>query len=403
MHDLLGQLHQSDVSISYDDVLGSVPDPGDAVANSSDVLMELFCFVAETRQLDNNSCDEYGGKPQLTVGDVIRCLEREGILFWRDQRFSESQKVALGFCQEGLDEITNEAPTVAQERAHSVGLDYKTFIELVSPCASLFLKAFSEGLVVPHWATFRTDMEFHFEQCASNVDGENAQYIPILKNANSDQFGLSICSIDGQRFSIGDASVKHSIQSVSKPVTLALGLANEGRDFMRQWIDVEPAGRPFNTQDLEPETNRPFNSSINSGAIMSAGCFASAFPDETWRQVVDRIRGTWHKLCGEDHDVGFSEETFVSEKECAFNNFAIAYNLRGRKGLPRDIDLHKMLDVYLGCCSIEITAEALSVAAATLANGGICPITGREVFPADVVRSVLAETSICGMYNQAGT
>ena len=63
---------------------------------------------------------------------------------------------------------------------------------------------------------------------------------------------------------------------------------------------------------------------------------------------------------------------------------------QGRRGLPRDVCIQKMLDVYLGCCSIEMTAEGLAVAAATFANGGVCPITGREVFPAHVVRHVLA-------------
>jgi len=156
-------------------------------------------------------------------------------------------------------------------------------------------------------------------------------------------------------------------------------------------------------QDLDPETQRPFNASINSGAIMAAGILASGFPPEAkWREIVDQVRQTWFQLCGNDLEIGFSDETFESEKSVAYNNFAIAYNLKGRKGLPRDVDLHKMLDVYLGCCSIEITTEALSVAAATLANGGVCPITGKEVFPADVVRTVLAEMMTCGMYNQAG-
>jgi uncharacterized tellurite resistance protein B-like protein len=107
-------------------------------------------------------------------------------------------------------------------------------------------------------------------------------------------------------------------------------------------------------------------------------------------------------MCGEDSEVGFSKETFKSEKETAYNNFAIAYNLKGRRGLPRDVDLHKMLDVYLGCCSLEVCVEALAVAAATLANGGVCPITGKEVFPAHVVRYVLSETMTCGMYDQSG-
>mmetsp|Transcript_10072 Transcript_10072/g.24258 ORF Transcript_10072/g.24258 Transcript_10072/m.24258 type:complete len:516 (+) Transcript_10072:235-1782(+) len=173
---------------------------------------------------------------------------------------------------------------------------------------------------------------------------------------------------------------------------------------MERWIDVEPAGRPFNTQDLDPATQRPFNASVNSGAIMSAGVVGSGFPTETsWRDIVDQIRQTWIDLCGGDEsNVGFSDETYESEKATAYNNFAIAYNLKGRRGLPRDVDLHKMLDIYLGCCSIEITAEALSVAAATLANGGVCPLTEKEVFPSHVVRSVLAEMMTCGMYDQAG-
>ena len=177
-------------------------------------------------------------------------------------------------------------------------------------------------------------------------------------------------------------SVEHTLQSVSKPVTYALGLAREGQEYMEEWIDCEPAGRPFNTQDLDPITQRPFNASVNTGAIMAAGVFASGCsPEAHWRQVVEQVRATWFELCGNDLPVGFSEETFVSEKETAYNNFAIAYNLKGRKGLPRDVDLHKMLSVYLGCCSIEITSEALAVAAATLANGGVCPVTERMVLP----------------------
>ena len=126
---------------------------------------------------------------------------------------------------------------------------------------------------------------------------------------------------------------------------------------------------------------------------MAAGIVASGYPSSApWQDVVSDIRSTWSTMCGHDVEIGFSDETFHSEKRSAFNNYAIGYNLKGRRGLPRDVDLHKMLDVYLGCCSIEITPEALSVAASTLANGGLCPITGVEVFPSHVVRSVLAET-----------
>jgi glutaminase len=372
-------------------------------STSRDVLRELYWFVLKSQGLTEPTSTS---SSTLTIGHVLAALEEEGILFWRDARFEHSQNVALSKAQQTRAEFTKAISPESVHACRAVPLDFEGFVALVSPCARLFLKAFSEDLVIPDWSTFITDMTYHFYEVAASDkhnEGENAQYIPILRDADSNKWGLSICSIDGQRFSLGDALVPHSIQSVSKPTTYALALASEGEAYMNQWIDVEPAGRPFNTQDLDPTTQRPFNASINSGAIMAAGVYASRFPPtSTWREIVDQVRATWYDLCGNDSTIGFSDETFQSEKETAFNNYAIAYNLKARTGLPRDVDLHKMLDVYLGCCSIEITTEALAVAAATLANGGVCPITGKEVFPAEVVRSVLSETMTCGMYDQAG-
>lgn len=370
--------------------------------SSRDIMEELHWFVIQARGLDDAG--------SLTIGHVIDALADEGILFWRDARYEMSQTVALEKAGQADSSSTGSTGSrgeseAARTAAASMSIDFEAFVQLVAPCARLFLKAFSEQLVIPDWSTFITDMTYHFYEVESSDkqnEGQNAQYIPILRDAVSDLWGVSMCSIDGQRFSVGDTLTNHTLQSVSKPVTYSLALAKEGEAFMSKWIDVEPAGRPFNTQDLDPSSNRPFNASVNSGAIMAAGVFASRFPDSNWREIVDKVRNTWYALCGNDLPVGFSDVTFESEKETAFNNFAISYNLKARIGLPRNVDLHKMLDVYLGCCSIEITTEALAVAAGTLANGGVCPITGKEVFPAEVVRSVLSETMTCGMYDQAG-
>jgi glutaminase len=367
-----------------------IPDSVEVVCK--DVLRELYFHILREQRILRDG---------LTIGHVIQTLGEEGILFWRDERFSESQNVALGLVGKERSKYTNRISVQVQEIVSSFAIEYKAFVRFISPCARLFLRMLSEETVIPHWSTFCTDMTYHFYAAKADTSGQNAQYIPILRDANPDKFGLAVCSTDGQRFNIGDADAKFSLQSVSKPVTYALGLAKEGDDFMDEWIGVEPAGRPFNTQDLN-EHNCPFNSSVNSGAIMAAAVFASSFPALSGKEVVDKVRKCWYELCGNDLDIGFSQATFDSERATAFNNFAIAYNLKGRRGLPRDVDLHTMLDVYLGCCSIEITCEALSVAAATLANGGICPITGKEVFPAHVTRTVLSEMMTCGMYDQAG-
>lgn len=360
----------------------------------AEALCEIYEYVVDERGISPDS---------LTIGCVIDLLQEEGILFWRDERFEASQNVALAMAHKTTTRVEGESVSKEdQEACAKVPLDFDAFVDFVSPLARMFLRTFSEELVVPDWSAFTADLTYHFYKVQSNTGGNTASYIPVLRDADPEKWGLSVCSIDGQRFSIGDFSTCFSIQSTSKPVTYALCLKAEGEEEVYKWIDMEPAGRPFNTQDLDSDTQRPFNASVNSGAIMAAGLFASRFPDSTWEECVDKIRDSWRNLCGEDGNVGLSKETFESEKATAYNNFAIAYNLKGRRGLPRDVGIHKMLDVYLGCCSIEMNVEAMAVAAATLANGGVCPITGKEVFPSDVVRHVLAETMTCGMYDQAG-
>ena len=167
-------------------------------------------------------------------------------------------------------------------------------------------------------------------------------------------------------------------------------------------MGTEPSGRPFNALDLLPDA-RPYNPCVNAGAIMVAGLVASAHPDRSSRAITQDLIDLWEDLCGHTGEVRFSEETMLSERATASNNFAIAYLLQGRRGLPRGVDLHKMLDLYFSCCSIEMTARLLSVAAATLANGGVCPISGHQVLSTDIVKKTLSVMQASGMYDNAGT
>jgi len=231
--------------------------------------------------------------------------------------------------------------------------------------------------------------------------GHNADYIPILRDADSEKWGVAVCTVDGQRLQLGDVDVYHSIQSVSKPLTYAFALEESDFETVHQYVGVEPSGRPFNALDLLPDF-RPFNPCVNAGAIMMAGLVASLRPQKNSREITQQIMDLWSGLCGESAPVRYSEETMLSERETADNNFAIAYLLKGRKGLPGGVDLHKMVDVYLSCCSIEMTANMLSIAAATLANSGVCPTTGRQILTTEVVKKTLAVMQAAGMYDSAG-
>ncbi|XP_024914790.1 glutaminase kidney isoform, mitochondrial isoform X1 [Cynoglossus semilaevis] len=100
--------------------------------------------------------------------------------------------------------------------------------------------------------------------------------------------------------------------------------------------------------------------------------------------------------------VGFSNATFQSERETGDRNYAIGYYLKEKKCFPDNADMIAALDFYFQLCSIEVTCESGSVMAATLANGGICPITGKRVLSAEAVRNTLSLMHSCGMYDFSG-
>ena len=57
---------------------------------------------------------------------------------------------------------------------------------------------------------------------------------------------------------------------------------------------------------------------------------------------------------------------------------------------------------YFQCCSIEVNCKQAGIIAATLANGGICPVTDEKVFSPDIVKNALSLMSSCGMYDYSG-
>lgn len=83
----------------------------------------------------------------------------------------------------------------------------------------------------------------------------------------------------------------------------------------------------------------------------------------------------WQKLTGGKR-VTYDNSVFLSERGSAHTNFALAHLMMSKGAFPKNVDITKVLEFYFMNCSLEADSDSLAVIAATLANGGVCPLTG---------------------------
>lgn len=232
----------------------------------------------------------------------------------------------------------------------------------------------------------------HDEFNADN-SGALADYIPELTRANPSHFGISVATIDGHVYEIGDSNVPFTIQSVSKAFVFALALDLLGPERVEAAIGVEPSGEAFNSIRLTPD-NKPFNPMVNAGAIACSGLIYQV----EGANAYERIRQTLGRFAGRDLDV--DEQVYLSERATGNRNRAIAWLLHNYAVVQSDVDA--VLDTYFKQCAVLVTARDLAIMAATLANRGVNPVTGDHVIAPHTVASVLSVMTSSGMYDYAG-
>jgi glutaminase len=232
-------------------------------------------------------------------------------------------------------------------------------------------------------------------QYTSLREGDVATYIPELAKADPDKFGVSVVTADGRIFEAGDCDQLFTIQSVSKPFTFGMALEKLGHSTVTAFVGVEPSGDAFNSIELQPGTNRPFNPMVNSGAIAVTAMLHGHYGTATIEAIVDRMS----ELAG--RRLTIDEDVYVSERRTGHRNRAIAHLLLNFGMLHAEAE--SALDVYFRQCAIQVTCRDLAVMAASLSNMGRNPLTGRIAFdPADV-KDMLSIMFTCGMYDYSGS
>ncbi len=232
------------------------------------------------------------------------------------------------------------------------------------------------------------------KQFADMQDGEVASYIPELSKANKNWFGICIATTDGQLYEVGTTRQQFTLQSVSKAFIYGLALEDHGKQFVLSKIGVEPSGDLFNSISLDPKTGCPLNPMINAGAIATTGLVKG----ESNYDKLQRILELFSRYVG--HEVKVDYPVFTSEKYTGHRNRAIGYMLCNF-GIIKD-DPEPVLDLYFQQCSISVDCRDLAVMAATLANGGVNPITKTPAVKSEFVENILSVMSTCGMYDYAG-
>jgi glutaminase len=226
-------------------------------------------------------------------------------------------------------------------------------------------------------------------------EGEVASYIPELAKANPDWFGICVVTVDGYAYTVGDSDQNFTMQSISKPFVYAAALADRGKEAVLRKVGVEPSGDAFNSISLDPGSGAPLNPMINAGAIATTSLVAGDTVEAQWRRIEESMAA----FVG--HGIEVDEAVYRSESETGFRNRAIAWMLKNFGVV--DGDPMSSLENYFRQCSILVSCRDLAFMAATLANCGVHPVTGKRALPDECVEPVLSVMATCGMYDYAGS
>lgn len=235
-----------------------------------------------------------------------------------------------------------------------------------------------------------------YDQVKANTGGKNADYIPYLANVNKDLFGISVCLLNGQTIHVGDTDYRFGIESVSKVHTAILALRQYGAKEILDKIGADATGLPFNSIiAILLENDHPSTPLVNAGAI-SACSMVQPIGDSAKKW--DAIVGNVTDLCGSAPQL--IDELYKSESDTNFNNRSIAWLLKNYNRIYDDPDMS--LDIYTRQCSIGVTAKQLATMAATIANGGVNPVTKQPVFKPELAPKIASLMATVGFYEHTG-
>jgi glutaminase len=229
----------------------------------------------------------------------------------------------------------------------------------------------------------------------SNADGENSQVYPALARVPSELFGICVVGTSGEVHAVGDAEHEFSVMSVSKPFVFALVCQAIGAEQARAKLGANATGLPFNSlAAVEWSVDGRTNPMVNAGAIATTSLVPGVTAAEKWKAIHDGLS----QFAG--RQLPLNEEVYASATETNYRNQGIARLLQSFGRIY--CDPAAATDLYTRQCSLNVSARDLAVMGATLADGGVNPITRVRVVDPAVCHYALAVMTTAGLYETSG-
>jgi glutaminase len=234
-----------------------------------------------------------------------------------------------------------------------------------------------------------------YQRFRDDERGVNSDVYPALAEVPSHLFGLCVVGTNGNSHAAGDADVEFSIMSVAKPFVFALVCDVLGPEEVRERIGANATGLPFNSVEaIERAGDGRTNPMVNPGAIATTSLVAGATPAARWQAILDGLS----QFAG--HQLTVDAEIYASASATNHRNREIVSALHRYGRIAGDPA--EALDLYTRQSSLLVTARDLAVMGATLADGGVNPLTGARVVDAASARCALVVMSTAGLYETSG-
>jgi len=301
------------------------------------------------------------GQDSVSLSRLLREIRNAG-LKRNDPRLAESMQK--------IENLMTNVPETGD-----INLSLTDLKDVIKDNIVLMRKALFRDFVIPEFSEFCAAIDDIYWKCRSNTGGQVSAYLPQLSRQNKNLWGVALCTVDGQRHAIGDVDVPFTIHAGGRPINYALAVNKLGEEVVHQYVGQEPSEETAAGHLCLDSNGKPQNPLLNAGALIIASLL---YPAQNLDERFEAVIAEYRKLCG-GGPVSFSNSVFLAEREIADHNYALGYFLRHYRCFPAGVDLHETLDLYLQLCSVEVAADSGSVMAATLANGGLCPITGEQV------------------------